>query len=61
MITVAASDSGIERRRALHISAHQSGSLITAESSVVGRQGCDLRKLVRRVGIEPTTRWLGVA
>ncbi len=26
-----------------------------------GRQGCDLRKLVRRVGIEPTTRWLGVA
>jgi len=26
-----------------------------------GRRGCDLRKAVRRVGIEPTTRWLGVA
>jgi hypothetical protein len=26
-----------------------------------GRQGRDLLKLVRRVGVEPTTRWLGVA
>jgi hypothetical protein len=26
-----------------------------------GRQSCHLRKPVRRVGVEPTTRWLGVA
>ena len=43
------------------ISVHQYGSLITSESSRHGRQGCGLRELVRRVGVEPTTRWLGVA
>ena len=30
-------------------------------TQVAEQQGCDLRKVVRRVGVEPTTRWLGVA
>jgi hypothetical protein len=48
-------------RRTLQVSAHQSGSLITTGTLAAGRQGCGLRKSVRRVGVEPTTRWLGVA
>ena len=45
---------------ALQVSVHQSGNLITTENSRRCGQGCGVRKLMRRVGIEPTTRWLRV-
>jgi hypothetical protein len=50
-----------ERRSTLQICAHQSGSLIKTESSHRWPARLWLRKLERRVGIEPTTHWLGVA
>jgi hypothetical protein len=48
-------------RPALQLSAHQSGSLITTESFGRWPAGLWPAGMVRRVGVEPTTRWLGVA
>jgi hypothetical protein len=55
---VTTTDSGTARRSRFPLTNPVVRSRLRAP--VVGRQGCDLRKLVRRVGIEPTTRWLGV-